>query len=43
MNRQKTFLLILLVLFAAAMMYAFFRMPRQKTVGKLKFTPGSPC
>jgi len=43
MNRQKMFLLILLVLLVAAIMYAFMRMPRQKTVGKLKYASGSPA
>ena len=41
MNRQKTFLLILLLLFAAALIFSFYRAPRQKTVAKLKFAPGS--
>ncbi len=40
MNRQKTFLLILLALFAVAAINAFFRMPKQKTVEHLKFAPG---
>ena len=43
MNRQKVLLLVLLALLAVAATYAYFRMPEQKTVAKLKFTPGSPA
>jgi hypothetical protein len=43
MNRQKVLLLVLLALLAVAAIYAYFRMPEQKTVAKLKFTPGSPA
>lgn len=42
MNRQKAFLFILLVMFVAAVVYAFFRKPEQKTVARLKFAPGAP-
>lgn len=43
MNRQKAFLFILLVLFVAAAVYAYFRTPEQKTVQRLKFAPGTPA
>jgi len=43
MNRQKAFLFILIVLFVAAVVYAFIRTPQQKAVESLKFAPGAPA
>jgi hypothetical protein len=43
MNRQKVLLLVLLALLAVAVMYAYFRMPEQKTAAKSKSTPGGPA
>lgn len=43
MNRQKLFLLILLVLLVSAVIYAYFRSPQQKTVERLKYVPGAPA
>ncbi|HEY6874438.1 MAG TPA: hypothetical protein VI298_17095 [Geobacteraceae bacterium] len=43
MNRQKMLLLVFLLLLAAAVVYAYFRSPQQKTVARLKFTPGIPA
>lgn len=40
MNRQRLILTVLLVLFAASAFYSYVRMPRQKTVDKLKYQPG---
>jgi hypothetical protein len=40
MNRQRLILTVLLVLFAVSLIYSYVRMPRQKTVDKLKFQPG---
>jgi len=40
MNRQRLILTVLLVLFAASLIYSYVRMPRQKTVDKLKFQSG---
>lgn len=40
MNRQKMFLFILVIMLIAAAVYAYLRMPRQKTVDKLKYAPG---
>jgi len=40
MNRQRLILAVLLVSFAASLFYSYVRMPRQKTVDKLKFQPG---
>lgn len=36
-------LLVFLLLLAAAVVYAYFRSPQQKTVDKLKFAPGTPA
>jgi hypothetical protein len=41
MNRQKLLLSVLLALFAVALAYSFWRMPRQETVTTLKFAPGA--
>jgi hypothetical protein len=41
MNRQKLLLSVLLVLLALSVIYSIWKMPRQKTVTKLAFTPGS--
>lgn len=41
MNRKKALLALLLLLFGAAVVTSYFRMPKQKTVSTLKFTPGS--
>ncbi len=43
MNRQKLFLLILVVLLVSAIVYAYFRTPQQKTVERLKYVPGAPA
>lgn len=43
MNRQKLLLLALVGLLAAAVVYAYFRTPQQRTVGKLKYSPGAPA
>ena len=40
MNRQRAILAVLLVLFAASLFYSYVRMPRQKTVDKLKYQSG---
>jgi len=40
MNRQKIVLALLLVAFAIALAYSFMGRPRQKSVEKLKYTPG---
>jgi len=40
MNRQKLVLTTLLALLSCSLVYAFLRMPRQKTVEKLKYLPG---
>lgn len=40
MNRQRLVLAILLILFASSLIYSYLRMPRQKTVDKLKYQPG---
>jgi len=40
MNRQKLVLTALLALLSCSLVYAFLRMPRQKTVEKLKYLPG---
>ena len=40
MNRQRLVLTIFLGLFLCALVYAFLRMPRQKTVEKLTYLPG---
>lgn len=40
MNRQKLLLSALLLLFALSLAYSFWRMPRQKRVEKLRYTPG---
>ena len=40
MNRQRLILSVFLVLFAASLFYSYLRMPRQKTVDKLKYQPG---
>jgi len=40
MNRQRLILAVLLGLFAASLFYSYVRMPRQKTVDKLKYQPG---
>jgi len=40
MNRQKMALVLLLVLFAMALVYSFMGRPQQKSVKKLKYTPG---
>ena len=39
MNRQKTALAILLVIFAISIAYSFMRRPTQRTVEKLKYAP----
>jgi hypothetical protein len=41
MNRQKLLLSILLVLLALSIAYSYWKMPRQKTVARLTFAPGS--
>ncbi len=41
MNRQKTVLFILVLLLIAAGLYSYFRIPRQKTVDTLKYSPGA--
>jgi hypothetical protein len=40
MNRQRLILAVLLVSFAASLFYSYVRMPRQKTVDKLKYQSG---
>ena len=40
MNRQKLLLLILLLLLVIAVVYAYLRMPKQQSVGRLKYTSG---
>lgn len=40
MNRQRLVLTICLGLFVCSLLYAFLRMPRLKTVEKLKYVPG---
>jgi hypothetical protein len=40
MNRQKMALAFLLVLFALALAYSFMGRPKQRSVKKLKYTPG---
>ena len=40
MNRQRLILTVFLGLFFCSLIYAFIRMPRQKTVEKLKYLPG---
>jgi hypothetical protein len=41
MNRKKLLLAVLAAGFVAALITSYFRMPRQKSVDKLKFTTGS--
>jgi hypothetical protein len=41
MNRQKLLLAVLSALFVLSLGYSFWRMPRQKTISTLKFTPGT--
>ena len=41
MNRQKLALAILLGIFAVALVFSYYRMPRQKTVARLTYTQGS--
>jgi len=40
MNRQRLVLTVFLGLFICSLLYAFLRMPRQKTVEKLTYLPG---
>jgi hypothetical protein len=40
MNRQKLVLTVFIGLFLCSLVYAFWRMPRQKTVEKLKYVSG---
>ena len=40
MNRQRLILAILLGLLALAVVWSYFRLPRQQTVSVLKYTPG---
>jgi hypothetical protein len=40
MNRQKMALALLLVIFAMALAYSFMGRPKQRSVKKLKYTPG---
>ena len=40
MNRQRLLLTTLLALLSCSLVYAFLRMPRQKTVEKLTYLPG---
>lgn len=40
MNRQRVLLVVFLGLFICSLVYSFLRMPRQKTVDKLKYLPG---
>lgn len=40
MNRQKLLLLILLLLLVIAVTYAYFRTPKQQSIGRLKYTSG---
>ncbi len=41
MNRQKLLLSLLLVLLALSVAYSYWKMPRQKSVAKLTYGPGS--
>jgi hypothetical protein len=41
MNRQKLLLSIFLVLLALSLAYSYWKIPRQKTVDRLTYTPGS--
>lgn len=41
MNRKKLILFLLLITFALAIGYAWWRMPRQQRVAKLTYTPGA--
>ena len=41
MNRQKMLLFILVIILIVTAVAAYFRMPRQKHVEKLKYTPGA--
>ena len=41
MNRQKLILFILLIVFALALVWGYFKWPRQKSVTALKYPPGS--
>jgi hypothetical protein len=41
MNRQKTALALLLVVFAVALAYSFLGRPKQKRAGSLKYAPGT--
>jgi len=43
MNRKKALLAVLLLLFAIVAVSSYFRMPRQKTVASLTYTPGKPA
>ncbi len=43
MNRQKLFLLILVVLLVSAIVYAYLRTPQQKSVERLKYVHGAPA
>lgn len=43
MNRQKMLLFILVIVLIAAIVYAFFRMPQQKSVERLKYASGAPA
>lgn len=40
MNRQRLVMTVFLALFFCSLLYSYIRMPRQKTVEKLKFVPG---
>lgn len=40
MNRQRLLVTVFLALFFCSLLYSYIRMPRQKTVDKLKFVPG---
>ena len=40
MNRQKMVLALLLAVFAISLAYSFMRRPQQRSVEKLKYTPG---
>ncbi len=40
MNRQRLILALLLVIFASSLFYSYIRMPRLKTVDKLKYQTG---
>lgn len=41
MNRQKALLSALLILFAMAILYSYWKMPREKTVKTLTYRPGA--